>query len=148
MLRTADSDPLSPAHPPLSCTQHLYFSSWLGTIKCSWEGSSHPDRQVLKWARGREMAFAWLWELQPNSCLLVTQTECVAREALWWVPLNLLPLFWPSGIFLRKVLFSAHVLSVWHMSLRPLCKPGQKKKYHCFMWNGFRHVCADLDIYF
>lgn len=44
--------PCTPRPPPLPCTQHPYFSSWLGTIKCSWEGSSHPDRQVLEWVGG------------------------------------------------------------------------------------------------
>lgn len=104
--------PCTPRPPPLPCTQHPYFSSWLGTIKCSWEGSSHPDRQVLEWVGG---VLAGLWELQPNSCLLVTQTECVAREALWWVPLNLLPLFGPVAFFRGKCC-SQHMLSPLHLT--------------------------------
>lgn len=117
-----------------------------------------PSRQAGAGVGGGVLA--GLWELQPNSCLLVTQTECVAREALWWVPLNLLPLFGPVAFFRGKCC-SQHMLSPLHLTyvVTSMVRCVSQKKhlkislFFFFFFsfervNNFRHKYARLHIYF
>lgn len=135
--------PCPPSPPPLSCAQHLYFSSWLGTIKCSWAGSSHPDRQVLKWVwmgrgggglcRAVRTAAKQLFAGHPDG---VCSQRGTLVGALKPAPFY----FGPVAFFLGECC-SPHIVFPSHICpyIRgPLCEPGKYIKYHSFMWNNKR----------